>query len=148
MGKMNKKGFTLAELLIVIAIMAVLMAVAIPVFSAQLEKAREAVDESTARSANSMAYAEYMLSHGSSGATIKYTFSEDENGNLQIKSHENTASPGAISDDGAPGSAVDAVKGKSQKCKDAGELEVVVKDAAIESNTWLGDTGLNVDLSK
>ena len=127
MGKMNKKGFTLAELLIVIAIMAVLMAV---------------------RSANSMAYAEYMLSHGSSGATIKYTFSEDENGNLQIKSHENTASPGAISDDGAPGSAVDAVKGKSQKCKDAGELEVVVKDAAIESNTWLGDTGLNVDLSK
>ena len=42
--KLNKKGFTLAELLIVVAIIAVLAAIAIPVFSTQMEKAREAVD--------------------------------------------------------------------------------------------------------
>lgn len=42
MKKMNKKGFTLMEMLIVVAIIAVLIAIAIPVFTAQLEKAREA----------------------------------------------------------------------------------------------------------
>lgn len=40
--KKSRKGFTLAELLIVIAIIAVLVAVAIPVFGSQLEKSREA----------------------------------------------------------------------------------------------------------
>ena len=49
--KNNKHGFTLAELLIVVAIIAVLTAIAIPVFSAQLEKAREATDLANIRSA-------------------------------------------------------------------------------------------------
>lgn len=47
----NKKGFTLAELLIVVAIIAVLVAIAIPIFSSQLEKAREATDMANIRSA-------------------------------------------------------------------------------------------------
>ncbi|MBQ7603330.1 MAG: prepilin-type N-terminal cleavage/methylation domain-containing protein [Clostridia bacterium] len=51
MKKTNKKGFTLAELLIVVAIIAVLVAIAIPIFTAQLEKAREAVDEANIRDA-------------------------------------------------------------------------------------------------
>lgn len=46
----KKAGFTLAELLIVVAIIAVLTAIAIPVFTSQLEKSREAVDISTLRS--------------------------------------------------------------------------------------------------
>lgn len=50
MKKNNKKGFTLAELLIVVAIIAVLVAIAIPVFTAQLEKSREATDISNIRS--------------------------------------------------------------------------------------------------
>ena len=50
MKKMNKKGFTLAELLIVVAIIAVLVAIAIPIFSAQLEKSREATDLANIRS--------------------------------------------------------------------------------------------------
>ena len=49
--KNMKKGFTLAELLIVVAIIAVLVAIAIPVFSSQLEKAREGVDLANVRSA-------------------------------------------------------------------------------------------------
>ena len=56
MKKTNKKGFTLAELLIVVAIIAVLVAIAIPVFTSQLEKSREATDKANLRSA----YAEQM----------------------------------------------------------------------------------------
>ncbi len=55
--KNNKHGFTLAELLIVVAIIAVLTAIAIPVFSSQLEKAREATDLANVRSA----YAQVMV---------------------------------------------------------------------------------------
>lgn len=42
--KLNRKGFTLLEMLIVIAIVAVLISVAVPVLSSQLERSREAVD--------------------------------------------------------------------------------------------------------
>ena len=47
----DRKGFTLSELLIVIAIIAVLVAVMIPVFTSQLEKAREGTDIANIRSA-------------------------------------------------------------------------------------------------
>lgn len=49
MKKTNKKGFTLAELLVVVAIIAVLVAIAIPIFTSQLEKSREATDEANIR---------------------------------------------------------------------------------------------------
>ena len=47
----NEKGFTLAELLIVVAIIGVLVAISIPIFTSQLEKAREATDLANIRSA-------------------------------------------------------------------------------------------------
>ena len=51
MKKNNKKGFTLAELLIVVAIIGVLVAISIPIFTTQLEKAREATDAANIRAA-------------------------------------------------------------------------------------------------
>lgn len=53
------RGFTLMELLIVVAIIAVLVAVAIPVFTSSLEKSREAADLANIRAA----YAEVMIEH-------------------------------------------------------------------------------------
>lgn len=72
MKKTNKKGFTLAELLVVVAIIAVLVAIAIPIFTAQLEKSREAVDAANIRAA----YAEVLsdkITAGNSTAEIKKT---------------------------------------------------------------------------
>jgi len=47
----KKQGFTLMELLIVIAIIVVLVAISIPVFASNLEKSREAVDLANLRAA-------------------------------------------------------------------------------------------------
>ena len=66
--KQNKNGFTLMEMLIVIAIIAVLIAVAIPVFASQLEKTREATDLANVRSAYAQVSTEALL--GDSEATV------------------------------------------------------------------------------
>ena len=46
----NKKGFTLAELLVVVAIVGILVAISIPVFTAQLTKARLATNQANIES--------------------------------------------------------------------------------------------------
>lgn len=69
MKKRNKKGFTLAELLIVIAIIAVLMAILFPVFGAQLDKAKTAAAAATVRANYSEFVADEMMKQDV-GATI------------------------------------------------------------------------------
>ena len=79
MKKMNKKGFTLAELLIVVAIIAVLVAVAIPIFSSQLEKSREATDIANIRSAYATLVASYLTNDGAAaGFTIDVPVAQKE----------------------------------------------------------------------
>ncbi len=56
----GKQGFTLAELLIVVAIIAVLVAVSIPVFTSRLEKSKESTDLANMRAAYAAATTGYL----------------------------------------------------------------------------------------
>ena len=76
----SQKGFTLAELLVVVAIIAVLVAVAIPVFSASQKKAKLAADHAAIRDAyalvqiaNNLEQVEVQLN---SGEMRTFAFSE------------------------------------------------------------------------
>lgn len=66
----NKKGFTLAELLVVVAIVGILVAISIPVFTSQLAKARKATNEANLRAAKAAAVA-YYLTDDNNGVTAK-----------------------------------------------------------------------------
>ena len=59
--KLNKKGFTLMEMLIVVAIIAILVAIAIPTFTSALNKARASADAANIRSGYATLQAGAML---------------------------------------------------------------------------------------
>lgn len=69
--KLNKKGFTLAELLIVVAIIGVLVAISIPIFTAQLKKAHLATNQANARAAYAATVAKMLEEEKTSG---RYTY--------------------------------------------------------------------------
>lgn len=69
--KLTKKGFTLAELLIVVAILAILVAVSIPIFTSKLHDAKDATDMANARAAKGAAVAQY-LTDGLTTDTVYY----------------------------------------------------------------------------
>lgn len=71
--KQIRNGFTLMEMLIVIAIIAVLIAIAIPVFSSQLEKTREATDLANVRSAYAQVSSEALLGNSETTVTVDLT---------------------------------------------------------------------------
>ncbi|WP_051207637.1 prepilin-type N-terminal cleavage/methylation domain-containing protein [Butyrivibrio sp. AE3006] len=81
--RLNKReGFTLAELLIVVAIIAVLVAISIPIFNNQLEKAREATDAANIRNAISDVTLQYLSADtpDATGYTATVTLTQKKNG--------------------------------------------------------------------
>ena len=95
MKRLNKKGFTMAELLIVVAIIAVLVAIAIPVFTAQLEKAREATDLANIRAAYAEVTAE-AISDGSADISASVTLKQTKTG-WEASNASNTVAGVAVS---------------------------------------------------
>lgn len=72
MKKNNRDGFTLAELLIVIAIIGVLVAISIPIFTSKLEKAREATDAANIRSQYAQVMTEAITDGGDVDGRAKF----------------------------------------------------------------------------
>lgn len=151
--KLNKKGFTLAELLVVVAIIAILVAVAFPLFSSQLERSRESTDLANARSASSVAVGAYSM-YGGTG-TVTFTFGMDKSGTLGIVAVDPATAPSGGTTSGLRDIKSFNDKGKltesnpkqgadmaqSQDCIKAGELKVIVTDGAVTSNTWQAALG-------
>jgi prepilin-type N-terminal cleavage/methylation domain-containing protein len=63
--ELNNSGFTLVELMVVVAVIGILVAIAVPVYNTQAEKTKETVDDANLRILNS--------------ATLIYRFSNQEN---------------------------------------------------------------------
>lgn len=87
------EGFTLVEMLIVVAIIAILIAVSIPMVSTSLEKAREAVDQANLRDAIALGNIQYLSGEidASGGEETRY-YHVDANhqGSLTEKANEAT----------------------------------------------------------
>ena len=79
--KKDKKGFTLMEMLIVVAIIAVLVAIAIPTFTASLNKARVATDKANIRSGYASVIADVLTNKYDNGAST-YTYSLNKDGSV------------------------------------------------------------------
>ena len=98
--KKNRKGFTLAELLIVVAIIAVLVAIAIPVFTSQLEKSREATDAANIRSAYAEVVAEALTQSGEESEIVRTVTLKQQVDRWQSSPAPELAGTGLIAGDG------------------------------------------------
>ena len=74
----SSKGFTLMEMLIVVAIIAVLVAIAIPTFTTSLNKARLATDQSNIRSGYAAAMARVLTEHITTEGLVNPGLPDDE----------------------------------------------------------------------
>lgn len=68
----KNEGFTLVEMLIVVAIIAILIAVSIPLVSGSLERAREATDAANVRAAKAVMSAGYLNERVKEGTVKAY----------------------------------------------------------------------------
>lgn len=83
----NKKGFTLMEMLIVVAVIAILVAVAIPVYNAQMHKARVAADMANVRAY----YAELQADYLTTGEYLDIKYMDEYGFDMtQIPAHGNS----------------------------------------------------------
>lgn len=85
MKKMNKKGFTLIEMLVVIAIIAILVAIIIPVVAAATEKAREAADAANIRAAIAEVTANGLSTSQDQSKTVTLTQKDNFDKNTDLK---------------------------------------------------------------
>ena len=70
----DRRGFTLAELLIVVAIIAVLTAIAIPIFAKELERSRDMTTVANLRTAYAEAVNAYISHNGATQPVYEYGY--------------------------------------------------------------------------
>lgn len=104
--KKNNKGFTLMEMLIVVAIIAILVAISIPVMTSQLEKARENTDIANLRAAKACGVTAYLTEDPELKPNFGQTgtmFYDAVNGKIVTKSTGLTYGKGTGTDGGCEG---------------------------------------------
>ena len=90
----NKKGFTLMEMLIVVAIIAILIAIAIPTFASSLNKARVATDEANIRAGYASVMTDVLMGENHSvegGTTGEATYKLNKDGSVTKNADAETA---------------------------------------------------------
>lgn len=133
MKKFHNKGFTLAELLIVVAIIAVLVAFSIPVFFAQIEKSREAVDLSNLRSAYGAGV--YKLNENSSGNSLETYIYNPSSGKLLTPSEAGKSGDTLYCGKGTSRTGNEKnIKSINWKDKDVSEYSISNKRILVESS--------------
>lgn len=86
---LRHEGFTLIEMLIVVAIIAILIAVSIPLVGSALEKARDATDAANERAAKAEAAIKYLgVEDGSFKETIGTFYYNAVDGKLEASADE------------------------------------------------------------
>lgn len=70
----KKQGFTMGELLIVVAIIGIMVSISIPIFTSQLKKARIATNQANARAAKAAALAAYQNNPDLDGKYVMYWY--------------------------------------------------------------------------
>ena len=126
----NRKGFTLAELLIVVAIIGVLVSISIPLFTGLLEKAKRATDLSNMRSAKAAAVAEYLLSE-----TGTITFFYDAGSGTVSKTDVPANGYGLSKQEVEPGTGIPLDSYVAVTVNDSGEI------TAMWGGTGIGGSG-------
>ena len=141
MKKLNKKGFTLAELLIVVAIIAVLVAIAIPVFTTRLEQSRETTDIANLRSAYAAAQVA-ALSGGEDGKKLADgTYYYDPNNGVGVSTTQTALGKGTGTDGKADHSALPSVVKytNTDDVRDAA-IEIVLTNGVVSSVAFAGSS--------
>ncbi len=135
MKKLNKKGFTLAELLIVVAIVAVLVAISIPIFNGKLNKAKLATNQANIRAAKAAAVADY-LTEGET-KMVAYTYDVAKGTIAKIGETKGDVEPAMVS-------GID----EEPKDKVFETIGVTIKGETIETKPTVEEVKKDLGLSK
>ena len=132
---LNKKGFTLMEMLIVVAIIVILVAISVPTFTKQLNSAKAAADEANLRAAKASATSLFLtddtIAYDGTSKTATYNY-DAESGQLILKDSTEDQIKGY-------GKSTTAISGASNVPND-NIIQVVIKDDGTMTYSWVAPT--------